>query len=214
MTPFRRTLVALGVVAAIAVAVLLWLRRGTGLDAPRSDPTAAGGARPGGATGANGRPVLQPTDPTPPTSARGGGATADTRIHTTDTGRIVRDHRPGLNEHPTLFPAPLPPEQRTLNPNVTAALYQQLRPMVKACAGDVPARDRGAEPMVMVSLTVDIAGGSLTATDVNAGSMDVSDGSRERLATCVRERAAGLSMTTADEPDRSSYVVQFPMRLR
>ena len=36
----------------------------------------------------------------------------------------------------------------------------------------------------------------------------------ELLVACVRDRAAGLTVAAKGEPDRSGYVVQYPIRLR
>ena len=210
-------MIAVGVVAALVIMLVLWwLRRDTGPAVTRTDPGAA--HPPASDHAATATPHATPSRPSTPAAGAAAvdpGSTSDTRVHVTDTGRIVRDHRPGLNEDPTLFPAPLPPEQRTMSSAITADLAQQLRPIVAGCGRDVPAADRGAEPTVMVTLTVNVAQGRLSTTDVNAGSVDIAEASRDRLfAACVRDHAASLAAVTGDEPDLTDYIVQFPIPLR
>lgn len=214
VTGSRRTIVLIGVVAALAVALWLYLRK----DADDRAPSAASDRRAEApASGGGGGPVAHRPDrdrargPDRGTPAMAGDG--ESQVYVTDQGRVVRDHRPSGTGDPPLFPAPMPPEQRTMSSVLTSRIYQQLTPLVAGCGKEIAEGDRGASPTVMVTLTVDVAGGNLTATDVHAGSVDIGEGSRERVAACVREKAAGLSLPSGDEPDRTDYVAQFPVRL-
>jgi hypothetical protein len=85
---------------------------------------------------------------------------------------------------------------------------------VVVCGREIPASDRGSEPGAMVTLTVDVKQQSLSSTDVHVGSIGIAEGSRERLANCVREKIGTVKLATPNEPDRTGYVVQFPIRVR
>jgi hypothetical protein len=101
-----------------------------------------------------------------------------------------------------------------MNPQVTARIYQQLWPAVSTCAGKVPDSDRGDNPFVYVTMTVAVTGGRLTTTDVFPTLHDLKGDSVTSFTDCVRE--AGMAVVVADsgEPDRTDYVVQYPIRLR
>jgi hypothetical protein len=138
-----------------------------------------------------------------------------TREYVTDTGRRVRDHRADDGGVPTLFPAPLPPEERTMSSVLLAAVTRQLAPKVRACGqaalGDAPG---GTTPTVMVTLQLDVAGGRLTATRVDAAPIGIAEAHAAALIACVKQRLAGLSLASGDEPARMGYVAHFPIRLR
>lgn len=140
-------------------------------------------------------------------------AAATTKTYVTDTGNLVRDHRSDVTE-PKAVPAPLPPEQRTMSSTITADIYRSLAPIVRGCTSDVGASDKGASPVVHVTLSVDVIGEKLTSTDATAVLNDIGGPAADKVLACVRDRAAGLTVDAKGEPDRSNYVVQFPIRVR
>lgn len=169
---------------------------------PASGDTATGAGRVGGTAG------------TPlPHGENGATGTSGTREYYTDTGNRVRDHREGVVD-PKAVPAPLPPEQRTLSSVITADIYRSLAPIVRGCGNDVDAAAKGPSPVVHVTLGVDIEGEKLTTFDATAVVSDVSGPAADRVIACVRDRAAGLTVAAKGEPDRSNYVVQYPIRIR
>ncbi|MBZ0235178.1 MAG: hypothetical protein K8M05_22815, partial [Deltaproteobacteria bacterium] len=145
--------------------------------------------------------------------AAGGGGAGTTRTYVTDTGNLVRDHRTNVTD-PKAVPAPLPPEQRTMSSVITADIYRSLAPIVRGCTGDVDAGAKGPSPVVNVTLSVDVAGEKLTSTDATAVVSDIGGPAADQVIACVRDRAAGLTVDAKGEPDRSNYVVQFPIRVR
>jgi hypothetical protein len=130
-----------------------------------------------------------------------------------DNGAVVRDHR-GSGYGPPITPPPMRPDQRTMNTELTAKIYQQLSPMVAACGREVPAGDRGADPYVYVTLTVKVAKGQLTTTDVYPTMNDVTGASASSLPACIADKAKGISLASGDEPEHDDYTVQYPIRLR
>lgn len=148
-------------------------------------------------------------------SSSGGAASgaAAPRTYVTDTGNLVRDHRSDVTD-PKAVPAPLPPEQRTMSSTITADIYRSLAPIVRGCTSDVGAGDKGPSPVVHVTLSVEVIGEKLTATDATAVLNDIGGPAADKVLGCVRDRAAGLTADAKGEPDRSNYVVQFPIRVR
>jgi hypothetical protein len=214
----RRTLA--GLVAIVVAAIALFLAMRGGQKAERGNDRAAGGdnaasARPGGSGVGSGvgapRPRVRIDDGTG-TATGGAGARGD-RTYVTDTGNLVRDHRDHVRED-VAVPAPLPPEQRTMSSTITGDLLRQLAPIVRGCGVDVPADARGESPVVHVTLMVDVAGEKLTATDATAVTSDVTGLAADKVLACVRDRAAALTVPAKGEPDRSGYVVQYPIRIR
>lgn len=174
-------------------------------------------AAPGAATGDPANPA-NPGDPANPAVAlpagpAGGGSAAEPRTYTTDTGNIVRDHRAGVT-NPVALPAPVPPSERTMSSTLTAAIYQQLAPIVRACGAAAPAEGRGPSPVVHTTLTVDVAAGVLTTTSASAVASDLTGPTSDQIVACVRDRAGALTVAANGEPDRSGYIVQYPIRLR
>lgn len=210
-----RLLLLIGVIAALAIALFLWLRdRGeapgaTGGEAARPQETGGVGSTSNDRVAGRGPRRGAPTPGAPDVGAQDG-----MREYRTDHGARVRDHAPNPDVEPAIYPGPLPPEQRTMNPQLTSALVRELRPIVNRCGKDIPVEDRGAKPTVMVTLTVDIAGGSLRATDASVAPLDIAEGRRDALVTCVREAAAAVTIPSGNEPDRTDYVTHFPITLR
>ncbi len=141
-------------------------------------------------------------------------ATADgTRTYVTDTGNLVRDHRPDVRD-PVALPAPMSPEERTMDSVVTAEIYRQLAPVVRGCGNDLDAETKGPESIVHVTLLVDVAAEQLVANQATAVTSGITGPSVDKVIACVRDRAAGLKVAAKGEPDRTGYVVQYPIRLR
>ncbi len=215
----RRTLAGLGAIVVAAIALFLVMRGDEkaqrGNDGAASGDHALGGQQAGSGVGSGvgaPRPRVRIDDGTASGTTVGPGARGD-RTYVTDTGNLVRDHRDNVRED-VAVPAPLPPEQRTMNSTITAALYRQLGPIVRGCGLDVPAGARGESPVVHVTLIVDVAGEQLTATEATAVTSDVTGPAAEKVVSCVRDRAAALTAPAKGEPDRSGYVVQYPIRIR
>lgn len=101
-----------------------------------------------------------------------------------------------------------------MNSVVTAAIYQQLAPIVRGCGLDLPPDARGDDPIVHVTLMVDVAGEQLTTSEATAVTSDVKGATADEVVACVRDRASALTVAAKGEPDRSGYVVQYPFRLR
>lgn len=213
----RLSLLALAALVA-ALAIYLLVGRGSqaapGPRAAGSDPERPGElARPSGPSGPGPRsPATAPRDPS------AGGADpaepdAGVRTYVMDDGTVVRDHRKNGGE-PPVATTPVPPEQRTLNPELSARVYQQLAPRVADCAAKVPATARGADPFVYVNLTVEVDGGVLSTSDVVPVAHDVGDSAAGALVSCVRAGLSTLRVDAKGEPDQTSYVLQYPVRLR
>ncbi len=216
----RLSLLAL---AAVAAALAVYLLVGRGSHATREprltgpvgalhpgDPSRPGAGTPGlrspGTTPARLPGAADPADPAAVLDA-------GTRTYVMDDGTVVRDHRAGGGE-PPVATTPVPPEQRTLNPELSAKVYQQLAPRVADCTGKVPASARGADPFVYVNLTVEVDGGILSTTEVLPVAHDVEDAAAGALVACVRAGLSTLRVDAKGEPDQTSYVLQYPMRLR
>jgi hypothetical protein len=211
-----------GVLALIALAIVLFLVLRGGDEQQPTDAagtTAASGAQLNGpGTGGAGSGVGAPrprvrvgagTD----TGTGTGTGTDDVKTYVTETGNLVRDHRKDVTD-PKAVPAPLPPEQRTMSSVLTADIYRKLAPVVRGCGVDLEASAKGPEPVVNVTLEVDVTGEKLTATNAIAVATDISGPAADKVIACVRDRSAGLTVDAKGEPDRSNYVVQYPIRLR
>jgi hypothetical protein len=209
-----------GVLALIvaAIALFFFLRGGDEKKPKQPDTnvvTANGpklNAAPG--TGGEGTGVGAPMPRSRTGTGTGSGSGSDdVKTYVTDTGNLVRDHRANVTD-PKAVPAPLPPEQRTMSSNVTAEIYRTLAPVVRACGLDVDASAKGPEPVVMVTLSVDVAGEKLTFADATAVATDINGPAADKVIGCVRDRANGLTVDAKGEPDRTGYVVQYPIRIR
>jgi hypothetical protein len=202
-------------VPAVAAVLFLLLRGGDDrTEPPAGGDTATAGdgtSQPGGAVG---RPRPRDRARVPGADlADPDGGTGGTRTYVTDTGNPVRDHRDNVAE-PIAVPAPMPPSERNMSSVVTAAIYQQLAPVVRSCGVDLPADARGDDPVVHVTLMVDVTGEQLTTADATAVTSDIKGATADAVVACVRDRAAALTVPAKGEPDRSGYVVQYPIRLR
>ena len=209
--------------AAVAVgAVAFWKLRGRGThDTPADSTPGSAVATPGGP----GHPAIDPVtgkpvigrpgtaNPAAPDEIDDGDGDPTTRTYVMDNGAVVRDHR-GSGYDPPINPPPMRPDARTMSTVVTARIYQQLAPIVAACANTVPAADRGADPFVYVTMTVKVAKGQLTTTDVYPTIHDVTGGSATAFPSCVADKARTITLTASDEPDHDDYIVQYPIRLK
>ncbi len=173
--------------------------------------TTAGNGVPGSGTGGNGVPGTPGAGSDP--AAPGAAEKVEPKIYVMDNGTVVRDHRRGGGA-PPLATTPLPPEQRTMNPQLTNRVFQALAPRVATCAAAVPTAARKADPFVYINLTVTVAAGTLRATDVVPVAHDVADSAAGTLVSCVREALLTLQVDAAGEPAVSGYVLQYPVRLR
>jgi hypothetical protein len=210
----RGLLIALAAVAVVAIAIWQWRKR-AGDDAPASGAaTGTGGAVPPPID--RRRVVAQPAGPSDDLSdpdAPDRSARREPKIYVLDNGAVIRDHR-GEGFPPPIAPPPLPPEQRTMNTQLTAKIYLALAPVVRACAAEVPAVDRGDDPFTYVTMTVQVSKGQLTTSDVFPTTHDVKGASEQRFASCVADKGRAIAVAAPDEPDHTDYIVQYPIRLR
>lgn len=212
----RARWLAIAVALAAAVALVWWWRgRGDGTKAG----TASGGGAAGGSMSQVGGPGGGPAVPGGPRPSRPLGQRPEvgtnaegTRTYTFDNA-VIRDHR-GSGGPAPLGPPGLPPDQRTMSSEITAQIYDQLKPIVRGCGDAVAAGDRGPDPFAYVTLTVGVAEGALTTSAVHTGVKDVGAGAEEAFVACVQERAMKLAIPQTGEPDRQDYIVQYPIRLR
>ncbi|MBP8810371.1 MAG: hypothetical protein KBG48_05340 [Kofleriaceae bacterium] len=208
----RRWIAVAALVAVAVVAIVWWRGRERGATTSRAsggaavDPSAPG-AGPAGGSAAPSRPRPRVPGTTDVEVLPDG-----TRVYVSDKG-VFRDHR-GSGAPPPLGPPGLPPDQKTMSSAVTAQIYDQLKPAVVACSAAVAAADRGADPFVYVTLTVAVAGGALSTTGVEVGVNDVATSAQAALVQCVSERARAVAIPASGEPDRTDYIVQYPIRLR
>ncbi|MBL8626276.1 MAG: hypothetical protein JNK64_33480 [Myxococcales bacterium] len=213
-----RLIGAVVALAVIAIAVIWW-RSGSSSSSPPADPPAGSAAPRAGATPAPGRtPVGKVEVPDDRPAAPGdvaGGAPADrgTRTYVMDNGAVVQDHR-GDGYGPPIDPPPMPPSKRTMNSAVTAKIYLQLKPMVTACGGKVDPADRGEDPFVYVTMTVAVTKGTLAPTDIYPTLHDLDGASADRFTDCLRTQAMTIRVPDSGEPDRTDYIVQYPIRLK
>lgn len=213
------------VVAGLAAAATIALWVGLGRSHGDRDPGATGGSsaapadRPPPLDPRTGRPTVATprgsaaADPTAPDEIDDGDGDPDTRTYVMDNGAVMRDHR-GPGYAPPINPPPMRPDQRTMSTVITARIYQQLAPVVAACGRAVPAGDRGEDPFVYVTMTVKVAKGQLTTTDVYPTIHDVNGASATAFPACVADKARAITLATADEPDHDDYIVQYPIRLK
>lgn len=209
----RRWIAVAALVAVAAVAILWW----RGRDRDEATDRASGATAAGDPISRSGDPGRGTAAPTRPRPRVPGGTDVEvlpdgTRVYVTDKG-VFRDHR-GSGGRAPLGPPGLPPDQKTMSSAVTAQIYDQLKPAVTACSAAVAAGDRGADPFVYVTLTVAVAGGALSTTAVEVGVNDVAPAAQAGLIDCVSQRARSVAIPASGEPDRTDYIVQYPIRLR
>lgn len=135
------------------------------------------------------------------------------RTYVMEDGTVGRDHRRGPASAPVAI-VPTPPEQRTMSSDLTARVYREVAPKVAACSAKVPDAALGADPFVYLNLTVDVTGGRLNAASVLPVAHDIEEAAATALVTCTREALAKLSLDAAGEPERTGYVLQYPLRVR
>ena len=209
--PRRLIYVALAVV--VLGLLIYWIARDEGKAEPAEPPrndTVQRVPPPPAISGPGGAPVAQPSGPRvvkPP------GDDSQTQTYVTDTGNVVRDHRPDVKD-PVALPAPLPPGERTLDPVIAGAIYQQLAPIVRKCGAEAPTAGRGDDPVAHVTLIADISKGQLTTVEASAVTSDLPAQASEQVVACVRDRASALTVAANGEEDRTGYVLQYPIRLR
>ncbi|HUQ07550.1 MAG TPA: hypothetical protein VM261_33885 [Kofleriaceae bacterium] len=212
--------VIVGVLALIIAAIVLFffLQGDDEKKTEAGDGASAGNGaeiRETGSSGNAGAPRPRVRDGSGTGTGTGTGTgDGEVRTYVTDTGQIVRDHRDTKGREPNAVPAPLPPEQRTMNSVITAEMYRALAPTVRQCSNDIDASALGPSPIVNVTLSVDVSGEKLRTTDATAVVTDISGPAADRVIACVRDRAAGLTVDAKGEPDRENYVLQYPIRVR
>ncbi len=212
--------VIIGVLALIVAAIILFfvLQGGDDEKQPSENGASAGNGaeiRAPGTTGHAGAPRPRARDGSGTgTGTAAGTGGEETRTYVTDTGNLVRDHRDLKGREPSAVPAPLPPEQRTMSSVISADVYRSLAPTVRGCTGDIETTAKGPSPIVNVTLSVEISGEKLITHDATAVVTDISGPAADKVIACVRDRAAGLTVDAKGEPDRSEYVLQYPIRVR
>jgi hypothetical protein len=216
----RARLLGAVVAAAVIAIVVIWWRGGRS-----STPAAAPADAPAGAAtphaGVTPRPGRAPVGKVEVPSGSAtpddpGAASRDDRgmrTYVMDNGAVVQDHRGGPDV-PPIDPPSLPPSKQTMNSAVTAKVYLQLKPMVAGCAGKFDPADRGDDPFVYVTLTVAVNQGTLTPTDVYPTLHDLKGPSAQRFTDCLRAKAMTIQVPESGEPDRTDYIVQYPIRLK
>lgn len=211
----------LGAVVALAVVaiVVIWWRGGRSAPSAPADPPAGSDApRVGAPSPAGARPVGKVEVPTgrPAPGADKPSAAGDDpvmRTYVMDNGAVVQDHR-GDGFGPPIDPPPMPPSKRTMDSAVTAKVYLQLKPMVAKCGGQLDPADRGKDPFVYVTMTVAVTKGALAPTDVYPTLHDLKGPSADRFTDCLRTQAMTIQVPESGEPDRTDYIVQYPIRLK
>jgi hypothetical protein len=217
----RNTRLALLSLAILVVGVVLYVVAGRSSKPaakPDAQPVAGnkltvdrrGTPPPTGTDRPSATPAANP--PVPGSDPANDPANPGTKTYVMEDGTVVRDHR--KDGAPPVATTPLPPEQRTMNPDLTAVVYREVAPRVAACAAQVPADARGADPFVYVNLTVEVDGGTLSSSSVVPVAHDVEESAAGPLVACVRESLGTLRVEAKGEPDQASYVLQYPVKLR
>ncbi|MBK7072879.1 MAG: hypothetical protein IPH44_11300 [Myxococcales bacterium] len=212
-----RLLGAVVALAVIAIAVIWW-RGGSSSSSAPAGPAGSAAPRAGAKPPAGRPPVGKVEVPgegpaAPGDVARGVAPDRGTRTYVMDNGAVVQDHR-GDAYGPPIDPPGMPPSKRTMDSAVTAKVYLQLKPLVAACAGKFDPADRGDDPFVYVTMTVAVAKGTLTPTDVYPTLHDLKGASADRFTDCLRTKAMAIQVPDSGEPDRTDYIVQYPIRLK
>jgi hypothetical protein len=217
----RPVVLALGALALVAAAVVLWLSLGRGKD------DAPGEVRRDGSAGTAAAPTPPPSLPTPPpgdTTDRAGQPVVsdnertgsrpgpgDPPRETIVNGVRVRDHR--KNPVPIDLPPNLhPPDSRKLQSETVAAINRKVFAVVGECMSDVPREARGANPRLDGQVVVAVKNKQLAVTGSTMQLRDVVGASVDATRLCMEQKAVGLTVP-ADELDVEGYAISLSYAL-
>lgn len=199
-----------GLIAAGLVAMLVALRsspserEGVAANAPAKTP-----AKPTPATDdpAATRSRLEVT-PTRPSSPDGQDEVLE---YMTDGGVLVRDHRADKTNPADLDGLPPPRRAGRMQPESITAVRAALRPIVARCEQSLAAGSLGADPVLQIVATVSVKDGRLTVDKVESHTKDIAD---TDLGPCVQDAFAGHQLDVLEEPDRASFDLTHPFRIK
>jgi hypothetical protein len=159
----------------------------------------------------------QPPAPGDPTAPKTGSGETDTFKEYEINGKVVRDHRTGLDGDAGVWTPPsddkLPkprapkpqPDGRQVAPQLTQNLGAGVKNVMRECAAQIPKESRGAEPRLLATITMSIKDKTATITDADIVLRDLVAGPPVDAATaCMKEKLVGVTQAT-DEADVASY---------
>ncbi|HEY4179692.1 MAG TPA: hypothetical protein VGM90_22780 [Kofleriaceae bacterium] len=161
------------------------------------------------------------TAPTPddPAAPKTGSGETDRFKQYEINGKVVRDHRTGLDGDAGVWTPPETPadklpkprapkpqaDGRQVAPQLTQALGEGIKGVMRECAAQIPKQARGAQPRMLATVTMSIQNKTATITDADIVLRDVIAGPPVDAATaCMKEKLVGVTQAT-DEADVASY---------
>jgi hypothetical protein len=205
---------AAGVVAAAAIALLIANRGSAKAHAADGSSASASGVPAAPAAGDPG------PAPTAPSLASGSAApaapdTVDRPDVTTvdDHGGVTHDHRDLAGDFHRPPPDHVPWHKPVrVTGKFAGDVGRLITPIAQACATQIPADARGAQPVMQVQLVVSVKGGQLSVDDVQTSFRDVS-GDQGSVQDCVRSKAGAITLDASTQPDVDHYPITMPMRI-
>lgn len=197
----NRGTLALGAAVVLAAVIGLYVILRADDDDGGAERTASGRANPTSvqkfAETAPGKPRIPP------------GAVAEYR-----TGDVrIRDHRAGEHTPIDIPPRRPRPDGREIPSQLTSALGQGIRPVLRQCAAGIPAEARGAKPRIEGEILVSIKDHQATVTSATLKLRDVAEDARADAEQCLARAALGFVAPAGDESDIDDYSIMLSLTL-
>jgi hypothetical protein len=208
----------IAVVAVSAAALLLWMIMRSGDDGASANPPSQPGPGPGPAASSRvpsrkdgddrpGIPQVAAADQ----DRRGGDRPPATE--TVINGVRIRDHRKDRSQPVTLPDRPPPSHPRRISPNVTAAVIDRMRPVVRECAANVPPEAKGVKPRAEGQVLISIKDHQVHVREAALEIGDVVGAAVEPTRQCIRERSLAVTAPGGDEEDVEDYPIHLSFGL-
>lgn len=125
----------------------------------------------------------------------------------------IRDHRTGEHATPEIAPPSHPPGGREIATQITGDLGQQLRPLLRTCAKDLPAEAHTDKSRVEGQITIAIRDHQATVTAATFQLRDIAEAAQAEFKQCLTQRAVGLTAPASNEADLDSYAITLSLAL-
>lgn len=206
------------VVAGAVVALVIWLRSGSGADPAQSGTRVAnksdadtGERTPAAPLAKTERPEIERSPP--PVLSKRGERKPPVREYVNERGVMVRDYRTG--DHPDFNPEVVAsPRKQEVEPRVVKGVQNSVYDAVRECRKSVDPEAYGDKPRAQAEIVVSVEDGQASADKALIKMADIDEAAGKEFATCIQQQAKQLAFAADGHKKVSQYRITliFPLR--